>query len=137
MRVNLIIKAFDNELVCTHINQMPYAIVDLSASPHRLLTSDRPVEIFNLKELNGILSVPISPTKVFIAVNDTSTLDKVRRADARTLTCNINTYVVSRARRFVWACSTSQERFIDNKMSTKLETIPLLPDIGRYKPPPP
>jgi Protein of unknown function (DUF4238) len=137
MRVNLIIKAFDNEIVCTHINQMHYAIVDLSASSHRLLTSDRLVEIFNLKEPKGFLLVPISPTKVFIAVNDTSTLDKVRRSQPRMLTCNIITFVVSRARRFVWACNTSQERFIDNKMSTKLETTPLLADIGRYEPPPP
>jgi hypothetical protein len=74
---------------------------------------------------------------VFIAVNDTSTLDKVRRTQPRMLACNINTFVVSRARRFVWACNTSQERFIDNKMSTSLETTPLLPNIGRYEPPPP
>jgi hypothetical protein len=137
MRVNLIIKALDNEIVCTHINQMRYAIVDLSASRHRLLTSDRPVQIFNLKESNGMLSIPISPTKVFLAVNDNATLDKVRRTAPHTLTSNINTYVVSRARRFVWACDTSQERFIDNRMSTMLEATPLLPNIGRYEPPAP
>jgi hypothetical protein len=95
------------------------------------------VEFFNLKEPNGILSIPISPTKMFVAMNDTATMDKVLRADPRKLTCDINTYVVSRARRFVWACDTSQERFIDKKMSTKLEATPLLPNIDRYEPPPP
>jgi len=137
MRVNLIIKALDNEVVCAHVNQMKHAILDLSASRHRLLTSDRPVQIFNLKEPNGILSIPISPTKMFIAVNDRATMDKVRQVDPRKLTSNINAYVASRARRFVWASDMSQERFIGNKMSTRLEPTPLLPNIGRYEPLPP
>jgi hypothetical protein len=137
MRVNLIMKAFDNEIVCTHVNQMKFAIVDISAAPHRLLTSDRPVQIFNLKESNGLLSIPISPTKIFVAVNDGSTLDKLRRVKPSTLVSNINTFVVSRARRFIWAQDTSQERFIANRMSTETEPTPLFPDIGRYEPPPP
>jgi hypothetical protein len=137
MRVNLIIKAFDNEIVCAHINQMKHAIIDLSASPHRLLTSDRPVQIFNLKEPSGMLSIPISPTKMFVAMNDRTTMDKVRRADPRKLIGELNAYVVSRARKFVWAAGISQERFIANRMSTKMEATPLLPNIGRYEPPAP
>ena len=133
MRVNLIIKAFDNEIICTHVNQMRHAIIDLAAFPYRLLTSDRPVVIFDLKASNGILSIPISPTKLFIAVNERATGDRIFRANPRTLARDINTYVVSRARRFVWACDTSQERFI-HRMSTKLEPTPLLPNIGRYEP---
>jgi hypothetical protein len=58
MRVNLIIKALDNEIVGAHINHMKWATIDVAASPHRLLTSDRPVELFNLKEPNGIVRFP-------------------------------------------------------------------------------
>jgi hypothetical protein len=134
MRVNLIIKAFDNEIICTHVNQMRHAIIDLCASSYRLLTSDRPVEIYNLKAPHGLLSIPISPTKLFIAVNERATGDRILRANPCTLARDINTYVVSRARRFVWAYDASQERFIDNKMSTELEPTPLLPNIGRYEP---
>jgi hypothetical protein len=105
------------------------------AAPRALLTS--PVELFNLKEPNGILSMPISPTKMFVAVNDAATLDKLRRADPRKLVHHVNTFVVSRARRFVWAHDASQERFIANHISTKLEPTPLLPNIGRYQPPDP
>ena len=137
MRVNLIIKALDNDIVGAHVNKMPFAIIDLSASPHRLLTSDRPVELFNLKEPNGLVSIPLSPTKLFVAANDEATFDNLRRVSPRKLTCDVNTYVVSRARRFVWAQDRSQERFIENRMSTKLEPTPLLPNIGRYQPPPP
>jgi len=137
MRVNLIIKALDNDIWGAHVNQMPFAIIDLSASPHRLLTSDRPVELFNLKEPNGVVSIPISPIKLFVALNDEVTFDKLRRASPRKLVCDVNTYVVSRARRFVWAKDRSQERFIDDRMSTKLEPTALFSNSGRYEPPPP
>ena len=137
VRVNQIIKALDNEEVGAHVNQMIHAVIDLSASPYRLLTSDRPVELSNLKAPNGVLSIPISPTKMFAAVNDRAVLDKLRRADPRKLVADVNTFVVSRARRFVWAQDCSQERFIENRMSTKLEPTPLMPNIGRYEPPPP
>ncbi len=132
MRVNMVIKAFDNEEVGVHINQMRYAVVDVSAAPFRLLTSDRPVEMFKIKEPNGVLSIPLSPTKVFVAANDEATFDKLRGATPERLVRDINSFVVSRARRFVWAQDESQERFISNRMSTKLEPTPLLPNIGRY-----
>jgi hypothetical protein len=134
MRVNLIIKALDNDIVGAHVNRMRWAVLDLSPAPNRLLTSDRPVEMFNLKGRNGVLSLPISQTRVFVAVNEDATLLKLQRAKPRDLVRDINTYVISRARRFVWAQDTSQERFINNKMSTKLEPKPLLPNIGRYEP---
>jgi hypothetical protein len=135
MPVNLIMKGLDNEILCTHLNQMRYAIVDLSAAPHRLLTSDRPVQFFNLKEPNGLVSMPIGPTKLFVAANEESTFDKLRRVPPRKVVSEVNTYVVSRARRFVWAQDRSQDRFIANKMGTNLEPTPLFPNIEHYKPP--
>jgi hypothetical protein len=133
MRVNLIVKALDNDIIGAHINKMPFAIVELSASPNRMLTSDRPVEMFNLKEPNGLVSIPISPTKLFVAANDEATFDKLRTNPGE-LVSHVNTYVVSRARRFVWAQDRSQERFVENRMSTKPEPTPLLPNIDRYEP---
>jgi hypothetical protein len=134
MRVNLIVKALDNDIIGAHINKMPFAIVELSASPNRMLTSDRPVEMFNLKEPNGLVSIPISPTKLFVAANDEATFHKLRRTNPGELVSHVNTYVVSRARRFVWAQDRSQERFVENRMSTKPERPPLLPNIDRYEP---
>lgn len=134
MRVNLIIKALDNDVVGAHINQMTHAIFDISASPHRLLTSDRPVELFNLRGSNGVLSIPISPTKLFVAVNNRAILDELRRAAPAKLVSNVNAFVASRARRFVWTQDASQERFVEDTMSTRLEPTPLLPNINRYEP---
>jgi hypothetical protein len=137
MHVNLIVKAFDNNIVGAHINRMTFAVIDLSASRHRLLLSDRPVEIFNLKEANGLISIPISPTKLFVAANEDATFARLRRREPGDLVRHVNLYIVSRARRFVWAQDASQERFIANRMSTALEPTPLYPNIGRYEPPPP
>lgn len=60
-----------------------------------LLISDRPVEIFNLRERNGLLSVPISLTKMFAAVNDEAIFDKLRAANPGKLVADVNFYVVS------------------------------------------
>ena len=43
---------------------------------------------------------------------------------------NVNTLIVSRARRFVWAQDGSQT-FIAEKMSTELEPTPLFPNLGQ------
>ena len=132
MRVNLVIKSFDNDIVCTHINGMKWGIVDMSASPIRLLLSDRPVQLFNLKEPNGLVSMPISPTKLFVAANSPGGLDNLRRVKPREIVQHVNLFIVSRARRFVWALDESQQRFIENHMSKNMEPTPLFPGIGLY-----
>jgi hypothetical protein len=43
MRVNLIIKSLDNDILSKHINNMSWAIVDVSFARNRLLMSDRSV----------------------------------------------------------------------------------------------
>jgi Protein of unknown function (DUF4238) len=45
MQLNLIIKALDNETIGQHINGMTWHVRSLSDADHKLLTSDRPVEI--------------------------------------------------------------------------------------------
>jgi len=131
MQANLIIKALDNEFVGTHLNQMKWATIDVSASPVRLLTSDRPVEIFNLKEPNGVLSIPVSPAKIFVAVNEDASFEELRASAPQTIVAHVNTLVVSRARRFVWASDEAQEPFIAAHMSTKLEPTPFFPNAAK------
>jgi Protein of unknown function (DUF4238) len=132
MRMNLVITSFDNEILGTRINGMKWAMIDLSTSPIRLLLSDRPVEISNLKTPEGLVSMSISPTKMFVAANSPKSLDKIRRLKPREFVHRVNQFVVSRARCFVWAQDESQTRFIKNHMSTKMEPTPLFPGIDRY-----
>jgi hypothetical protein len=131
-RVNLIVKAFDNQIVGEHVNKMRRAVIDVSASPHCLLTSDRPVGLFNIKEAKGMITLPISPRKLFVAVNHPRIFDHLRRRRPREIVGHVNTHLVSRARRFVWAVDQSQTSFIQKHMSTKLEPTPFLPNVGNH-----
>lgn len=132
--MRLIIGLFDNERLGARVNNMEWGIVDLSASPLRLLTSDRPVELFDIGAPRGVISIPISPTMVFVAVNDPGTLDQLRRAKPKTIVASMNRYIVRRARRFVWASDESQTPYVRRHMSTMLEPKPFFPNLGKYGP---
>jgi hypothetical protein len=131
-RINLITRVFDNEVFGTHVNTMHWDVIDVSNAPHRLLTSDRPVEIVRVKEPRGVISLPISPTKLFVAVNDLRVLDEVRRAKPRIIVSNSNKFVATRARRFVWAQDESQAPYVRKYMSTNLEPKPFFPSLSKY-----
>jgi hypothetical protein len=131
-KVNIIINVFDNEIVGEHVNRMKWAVMDLSASSHRLLTSDRPVGLFNIKDPKGMITLPISPTKLFVAVNNPQIFDHLRRKKQREIVSHVNTHLVTRARRFVWAADQSQTPFIQKRMSTRLEPTPFFPSLGNH-----
>jgi Protein of unknown function (DUF4238) len=132
MHVNMIVKAFDNEYLGKHVNNMMWGVIDVSASRHRFLLSDRPVLMADLKELFGIIALPIGPTKLFIATNNDAGMRHLRSLPARELVHKLNTYVVGRARKFVWAHDQSQTAFIEKHMSKRMEPTPLFPNIGYY-----
>jgi hypothetical protein len=68
----------------------------------------------------------ISPTKLFVAVND------MRSRRLRDIVGPVNTHIVERARRYVWAQDSSQQAFIGKHMGKKLESLPLFPTLGKY-----
>ena len=80
--------------------------------------------------------MPISPTKIFAAVNDPTAFDKLRAAHPNKIVADVNNFTVTRARRFVWTSGSLQEQYVAERMSTKMEPIPLLPNIDKYQPPP-
>jgi hypothetical protein len=132
VEVNAIIKMIDNEKINGHINNMTWDVLDVTAAPHRLLTSDRPVIISKLKNSAGSIVMPISPTKLFLAVNDGRWVGRVRSEKSRDVVGRFNRQTIERARRFVWAYDNSQETFIRKHMGKKLEPLPLFPNLGRY-----
>jgi hypothetical protein len=130
MRVNLIIKSFDNDILGKHINNMRWAILDVSSAGKRLLMSDRSVVITYLNQQHGYITLPVGPTKLFLAVNDKRTLDIFRRMKPAEIVRNANKFNVTRARRFVWAHDEVQTLFVRKNMSKAMEPLPLLPNIG-------
>ena len=131
-RLNLVARAFDNEVVGQHINNMKWGVVDVAASPYQLLTSDRPVGLVNIKDPKGFITLPISPTKLFVAVNDSRIFDHLKKP--KEIVHFVNTLVVERARRFVWVTNQSQMAFIQKHMSTRLEPTPFFPNLDEYPP---
>jgi hypothetical protein len=132
MRVNLIIKVFDNPTLVGHLNQMPFAVIDASAASEQFVTSDRPVSIYKLGQDDGLIYLPISPTKLFVAANNEKSLEKIGKQTALTLVRCVNDIVVGRARLYVWARDKSLEPFIEAKMSINMEIPPFFPNAGKY-----
>jgi hypothetical protein len=88
------------------------------------------VEFEFIKEPHGSLAVPISPTKLFVAVNDAAILEKLRGALQLDAVRHMNMLTVSRARRFVWAQDESSSGFIRKHMSTAMAPKPFFPHLA-------
>jgi hypothetical protein len=131
--LKLVIAGMDNEVVGQHVIQMAWDVIDISASSRRFLTSDRPIALTLIKEPHGSITIPISPTKLFVAVNDRRFLDQVRRKRPGEIIEAVNKDLVRRARRFVWATGKpcSQTDFIRKHMSKGMEPSPFFPSLAR------
>jgi hypothetical protein len=130
VELNTIMKLIDNEKICGQINNMVWDVIDVSAATRDLLTSDRPVILSKLKERDGSIMMPISPAKLFVAVNHARWLSYLKSVRPRDIVGPANRQTIERARRYVWAQDTSQEGFIRKHMEKKLEPPPLFPTSG-------
>jgi hypothetical protein len=78
----------------------------------------------------GIAAIPISPTQLFVAANDLTTIHKLIGANPQDIVRNVNTWVTSRARRYVYSDNEALTDFIERTMSTNLERLPLFPNLA-------
>jgi hypothetical protein len=99
---------------------MHWEVIEIGRTPRRFLTSDRPVEMYLMKEQTGSITLTISPTKLFVAVNGRNHLNTFCRQKHREVD-QINKDHISRARHFVWATilSHSQNVFIRSRITPK------------------
>lgn len=88
--VNMIVKVFDNEILGKHLNNMTWGIIDLCRSPYRFLLSDRAVVFANLNNVDGVVYLPISPAKIFVAVSTPDRLRRLRTLPPRDIVHNSN-----------------------------------------------
>jgi hypothetical protein len=99
----LIEGVFDNEKTGQHMSDLKWAVFDLSNATTRLVTSDRPVYFYKMPLPRGNMTLPISPTKLFIAANQQSTIDAARNIPSEKIVRSANLGTVARARRYVWS----------------------------------
>jgi hypothetical protein len=121
---SFIASAFDNEFLGNVVVNMLWGVMDVSDADNDLLTSDWPVE---LAFQRGILSLPISPTKIFVAANTRPLLQSILRGNPSEVVKSVNIATVSQARRHVWSGNDRQRRFIENRMSRQMVPQPLFP----------
>ncbi len=107
----------DDSRVGLFISNMRWSLVTINTSNGQLLTSDRPVLMTNgLNYPEGHIILPISPTRIFVAVNTDEMVDQLRVSDARKLVYDINHRITSQAQKYVYSTDERQLRFIENRL---------------------
>jgi hypothetical protein len=128
LQMKLLHAAIDNGRLGQRINDMHWRVIILGSSAYPLLTSDWAAELAFAQD---VLSLPIGPKRLFVASNSEQTLRSVAGADPRRLSASVNRFVVTRARRYVYASDETQTRFIEKHFGAAREAEPLWPSLGQ------
>jgi hypothetical protein len=120
-----ITRIFNNEKIGIHINTMKWIVHDLSKAPYPLLASDRPMIATNgIAGPNGHIIMPLSLTKIFIAVNDLAEYQRLKNLGDKDFAASVNFTTVRNAIKYIWSTDTKQHRFISNHMSANAKNDP-------------
>jgi hypothetical protein len=107
----------DMRAVGDHINKMSWMTISFTGPGPTLLTSDRPVICPHpLKDQYAYILMPISPTKLFLAVNDLATAQTMKSIPPKTLIKDANDWVVRQAIALAYGDNCQQLRFIENRL---------------------
>jgi hypothetical protein len=107
----------DHHEIGERIINMTWAVPNLSAARHTLLTGDRPYTTSHgLLHRDCLLSVPLSPSRLFVAAND---IEQLRRLSAQTpkdTVSNANNLLVKLAVQNVYGCTDTHLAFIEKRL---------------------
>jgi uncharacterized protein DUF4238 len=119
-------RLMDSELLGTTLNRMIWGVMTNETARHNLLTSDRPVTMSNgLARPDGHVLLPISPTRLFIAVNNIETARHFEQMKRGKLLEHVNHRVASQAYNYVYGDDDRQLRFVENRLGKRLPWGPL------------
>jgi hypothetical protein len=121
-------EVIDNEKIGATIFGMNWSRIDLSKSKHQLLTSDRPIDMpLGLADAEAYISLPASPTILFVAAHSQDLADALRQAEATDVVKKNNKRIIQQARKYVWGATDSQLAFVQKHFG-KLPDRELLTD---------
>jgi hypothetical protein len=110
----LLTQLIDFEAVGQIIINMTWGVLDVSAAPHTLLTSDRPsIRSHGLGHPDCLLTVPLSPGRLFVAANDIRQLRKLAAQLPRETVARANRLAVMVAVQNVYGTNDAQLPFVD------------------------
>lgn len=129
-----------NQKIAEFMTNLRWSIIDTAESRFGLLLSDDPVFIpTGLETDYGVIAVPISPTRIFVAARQIETLQLIRRLSPNNIVRNINKWSVEGAREYVVACDAGQDDFVKARFGNALRQpiIAKIPDekageVGAY-----
>jgi hypothetical protein len=122
-----ITRILNNQKIGTRINGVKWIVYDVSKAPHQLLTSDRRVISTNgIAGSDAHILIPISPTKLFMAVNGMAEYNRLHKLGDKDLAASVNYTVARNAIKYVWNTNDRQLRFIQNHMSANAKNDPNL-----------
>jgi hypothetical protein len=118
----------DHEFIGDLIVNMRWAVMDLSAARRTLLTCDRPYTTSaGLGYPSCLLSVPLSPTHLFVAANDFSLLQILAAQRADDTVRNSNNLMVRLAVQNVYGVDDSQLAFVEKCL--RRSSDPVIPGV--------
>jgi hypothetical protein len=96
---------------------MKWAVMDLSAAAHTLLTADRPYTTSHgFGDPACLLGVPLSPTHLFVAANHVEQLRKLSAQKANDTVRNGNNLMVRLAVENVYGCTDRHLAFVEKRL---------------------
>lgn len=117
--LKILTRLIDDPGLGAHVMNMEWEVIDLRSSPVRLLTSDCAVEqIEGLAHPDAFMTLPIGPTRLFIAANRRQIIDRLKVAPAEEVVKLRNTSTVCYARDFVWARDRAQADYICDRLGS-------------------
>ncbi|MEW5903904.1 MAG: DUF4238 domain-containing protein [Pseudomonadota bacterium] len=103
--------AFSEKLNLALLN-VTWGIRSVHAARFDLLIGDRPLIVGGTFETSFLVALPISPTKIFFALNNEETLANMKDRDHDEFVRLANLSTVVDAERYVFATNTRQEQFV-------------------------
>lgn len=99
------------------IIKMCWKIIDVSEAGHSLLTGDRPLMTSSgLGDPECLMSLPVSPTQVFVAAYDDRRISAALNQDSCDTARNLNSCTARMAVENVYGCSNKHLQFVEDRL---------------------
>ena len=119
-------RMIDSKVVIEKILGMSWYTAEFANAPFSFLTSDRPFVMTNgFARENAHIAIPISPTRLFLAVNSAKVFHEIRSTRPRDLIQIVNHRIAESSVRYVYGVDDSQLRFVARRLGKAVPSSPL------------
>jgi hypothetical protein len=106
-------KVIDGDALAATISKMQWTRLTVAEARFTQLTSDQPLDVpLSLGDKNAYISLPLSPTSLFVASNNTGLIETLSRHDPSKVVRMMNMATVTRANDCVFGTDDSQLSFV-------------------------